>query len=139
MVSILKKKGLTVLELLVIVAAFVLILGVLLFLIDRGQGSGRDARRDRDIHAIRTALDLYRLEHEMYPYDGPNRPIIIGDPLEDFLSPKLISGGFMERVPHDPTQDGAFVYVYESLSAGAEYRLRWCYEKTNECKEQGPS
>lgn len=84
----------------------------------------RDSRRISDITAIRTALELYRVDHGTYPNVGwTNSSLASWDLLREELKP------YLPNLPRDPLNEaddvveatGAFNYTY--YSANGDYAL----------------
>ncbi len=60
-------KGFTLIELLVVIAIIGVLATIILSSLNKAQAKARDARRERDIHTIQTALENYYVDHGKYP------------------------------------------------------------------------
>jgi len=135
----LKNKGFTIIELLVVVAIIGILTAVVLFSLNSSQAKGRDAKRDRDVHEIRSALDLYVTDTGSYPTDGTPNEIII-DGAVDYVTVELTTGGQMRVVPTDPVQNESedLVYTYQPSANAKSFTLSYCYETKEICPEIKP-
>ncbi|MCA9391849.1 type II secretion system protein [candidate division WWE3 bacterium] len=99
-----KKKGFTMIELMVSMAVLAILVGVSITLLKPAvfYGKGRDARRKSDLEIVRSALYQYYLDNgRVYP-DNTN----VYDDLESLL------GEYTDVFPHDPLNSGSNVYTY---------------------------
>jgi len=123
----LKKRGFTIIELLVVVAIIGLLAVVIVTLLSNAKAKGRDAMRVSDIRILQQALEMYQNTYEAYPnYDGD----ITGN---DIVSSILKTQGIMTHIPLDPinnTADGVpYRYHYKSDDVGT-YLIEY-YLETN--------
>ena len=61
------KKGFTLIELLVVISIIGVLATIVISSLNDAQSRARDARRERDIKTIQTALELYHLDNGTYP------------------------------------------------------------------------
>ncbi|KKU02963.1 MAG: hypothetical protein UX93_C0005G0040 [Microgenomates group bacterium GW2011_GWC1_47_20] len=99
------KKGFTLVELLVVMAVVAVLAAMTLGRSVTGNlEKGRDGRRQTDLEAIRSALEIYRSDLGTYPVGTGS------------LSPTYIT-----TVPTDPKTNGG--YAYTQGGAGKTYNL----------------
>jgi len=60
-------KGFTIIEMLVVMAIITVLAGASLFAMQGSRESARDARRKADLETIRSGLELYRADCNIYP------------------------------------------------------------------------
>lgn len=102
------KKGFTLLELLVVIAIIGIVIGI-------GTGTyglivrqSRDAKRVSDLNMIRSALEAYRTQNNVYPSNK--------DPL---LTPPASGPSYLKSWPKDPTTGQLYTYTV----VGTDYAL----------------
>jgi len=106
------KKGVTLVEILVVVAIITL-LAVLVIAYFRNQiFKGNDARRKGDIHKIQIAVEEYEKDHDCYPL--PN--LVDCHPGTGLLP-------YTDKIPCDPTTNASYYYEYENSSCPKWYRI----------------
>ncbi len=104
-----KNKAFTLIELLVVVAIIGILVAAIVVAFVSARQKSRDARRKTDLKNIQVALQLYSDDHEgKYPTG------IYGSGAENGLT----SGGYMNSVPHDPSNPA---YAYGVSSDRKEY------------------
>ncbi len=143
-----KKSGFTLVELLVVIAiiAILSVIGITIF--SGIQESARDARRRGDLHAIQTALEIYRQKNGGYPSTGIVNNWVYSDSASNPWIPGL-DGNYMASVPVDPKNkpprsgsaaawDAGYTYAYyvDTLnstgnSVGVAFMLLAHLEKPN--------
>ncbi|MDP2650435.1 MAG: prepilin-type N-terminal cleavage/methylation domain-containing protein [bacterium] len=94
------ERGFTLIELLVVVAIIGMLSSVVLASLNSAREKSRDARRLADMRQLQTALELI--------YDSTS-PVEYPDALSS-----LESGGYIAKVPTDPSTGGA--YLYDNLT-----------------------
>lgn len=121
-------QGFTLIELLVVIAIIGLLASIVLASLTSARAKARDARRLSDMHAVKTALEVYADEHGgKYPitspwqwstqcagWSGPG-----GDDLKPALSPQYLS-----VMPTDPGMKASVnqdCYLY--ISNGTDYKF----------------
>lgn len=131
-----KKRGFSLIELILVIAIIGLLAAVITVSVSGAKIRGRDARRDRDIHEIRTALGLYAADNGRFPTADEPYPVVLSG--ADDISTALISGGHIPKIPTDPIGNDPLLYSYTAITNGGSYVLRYCYEATSECREISP-
>jgi len=133
MLSQRSKAGFTVIEMLLVVVAFLMFLSLVLIGVARQQAIRRDVTRTANAGQMRKALALYFAEYQTYPV---MKGCITGedDLAKELLSKKLIEAGARLSDPKYPN-DPIGCYYYES--GGADYSLRYVLE-TNQVEDLGP-
>lgn len=111
--------GFTFIEILVVTAILGVLVTIVVVSFVQTTQSGRDARRKKDLAAIQSALEFYRVEEGTYPPSctGSCSPTSLSD--SDWI-PGL-SPDYIDTLPLDPREDlgdGGFTYTY-TLTAGA--------------------
>lgn len=95
-----KQRGLTLIEILVVIAILLLLL-VALFKVFGGQiGRARDAQRKTDLKNIKLAFEDYYNDHQTYPPEE-----YLNDCHGDSLQP------YLKKVPCDPITGEPYVYI----------------------------
>lgn len=120
---VLKKlqKGLTLTEILIVIAiiSFLVILALIAF---RNQiFKGNDAKRKGDIHKIQVAVEEYEKDHNCYPL-----PQLLT------CSPGTGLQPYLDKIPCDPTTKASYYYDYDVSSCPQWYRLFANLENTSD-------
>jgi prepilin-type N-terminal cleavage/methylation domain-containing protein len=129
-----KKKGFTIVEMLIVLAIVALLVSFVMGLTDDSKKRSRDSRREEDIKEIQNALGLYVVDNHKYPVCG--RQVIKRDGT-DCLSQALITSNYISSSPTDPLGKdigdcgAADSHVYCYTSDGFGYTLEYALE-TNE-------
>lgn len=121
-----RRNGFTLIELLVVIAIIGILSSVVLSSLSTARNRAYDARRLSDLHALQTALEMYRGTHNAYPIHSGwgtacnnwGGPQAANDTIPG-LAPTYIA-----KVPTDPQMDAAAAtccYLY--YSDGNDYKL----------------
>lgn len=135
------ERGFTILELIIVIAIIGILAVLLIASLSEVRKKGRDARRDRDVHEIRTALNLYFAANGHYPTNGQPDPAMQIGTANDYLTDALEDGGHMTDVPTDPLQVAPdFLYQYRPSDGNRpnSWRLNWCTESPYDCRTLEP-
>ena len=122
----LNKKGLTLIELLIVIAIIGVLSTVLMVNFIGIRERARDARRKSDLRQIQQAIELYKADAGNYPAQN----ILDGNCGGALLSPDG-NTMYMSKVPGDPGSFGCYHYLNPGES-GAPYTLWACLENTND-------
>ena len=131
-----RRKGFSIIELIVVIAVIGILATIIIILVSSARTRGRDARRERDAHEIRTALGLYASDHDDYPTSNNPYPITITG--QDDISQALVSSKNISVMPTDPNGQPPNVYTYTAENNGNSYVFRYCYETTDKCRDIRP-
>ncbi|QQG47268.1 MAG: type II secretion system protein [Candidatus Woesebacteria bacterium] len=96
-----KNKGFTLIELLVAIAVMGILLSLSLFALNSARISARDTRRKSDIEVVRSGIELYRADCNVYP----SSPLpAAGSSLVGSNSPSNCpsSNVYISKMPGDP-------------------------------------
>ena len=107
-----KKNGFTLIELLIVMAIITILAGLSIFSMQGARVAGRDARRKGDLETIRSGIEMYKADCNVYPADGS---LTAGSTLTASC-PNAAT--YIQEVPGDPTGGS---YCYDS--AGVSYEL----------------
>lgn len=102
--------GFSLLELMVVVVILsILALVIVPRVIDRPD-QARVARANSDIAALKSAIELYRLDNFRYPTTEQGLAALVTRPSTDPAPSNYAANGYIERVPSDPW-GGAYQYL----------------------------
>jgi general secretion pathway protein G len=109
-------KGFTLIELLVVISIIGVLAAVSIFGLSGARESARDARRKSDLELIKSGLELYRADCNVYPssitFDGNWDLIGTGTPTSC-----AIANTYITDVPTDPIP-ASRSYRYETTTSG---------------------
>lgn len=119
-------------EYFVAICVIVILSAVSFIFLSGALASARDAQRIADVVAIRTALELYRSDHGVYPAGVANSGTAEWDAFAERMDP------YLPEVPHDPLNEtrgrveetGAYNYSYRAVRSGTpDYELTFRLER----------
>ncbi len=114
-----RKKGFTLLELLVVISIIAVLLAISASAFISSRVTARDAKRKTDIEQIRGALELFKADKGSYPNSANG-----GQDSGDAATALLVltqSPVYMAKLPPDP--GGLNNYYYQYISASGGYAL----------------
>ena len=117
------KTGFTLIELLVVISIIGILMAIYLFVLKGARESSRDARRKSDLEMIRSGLEIYKSDCDIYPATLGTSLVGSGSPTSCSIANTYISS-----VPLDPL-DPARVYTYTRLTTSI-YTLCASLEQT---------
>lgn len=115
-----KQAGFSLIELLVVISIFGLLSSVIIVSAKESRLRARDTQRVSNLRQMKTALELYYAEHDIYPtsmseYGATNFSIYpTWNDLQTEMAP------FMASLPHDPTEPTRYFYYFSGPQA------TWC-------------
>lgn len=110
--------GFTLIELLITVSIIAILTAISAFALNGSRESARDARRKTDLEQIKSALEIYKADCNMYPASLPG----VGSSLQanPTVANCAVSGSpintYMQKTPADPKSDGAYSYSRPTTS-----------------------
>ena len=129
-----KRKGFTLIELMVVVAIMGLLAALAVISLNNARQRARDARRISDIKQIQTALELYYLDNNEYP--DSSGEVIEGKCISDTngLASDCDGDVYMRLTPSNPQPRGDgdcpdthYVYVGDTDAGDTvSYHIEYC-------------
>lgn len=109
-------RGFTLIELLVTIGIIGILIGISVFGLQGARESSRDAKRKADLEQIRSGVELYRADCNVYPAS-------LTSPLKGTGSPPACNTNnvYIQAIPIDPVASRA--YLYAQVGAGSRYEL----------------
>ncbi|MBI5138877.1 MAG: hypothetical protein HZA95_03720 [Candidatus Vogelbacteria bacterium] len=127
MLERLDKNGVTVLELIVTVAALIVAIVIIPPMLRTFVSKTHDIRRTSNVKELQSALQMYYLYNGIYPIVYPAQKIDGKDLLSKTLKQSFLVLG--TRLPVDPMSP-TFDYIYESSRDGKNFTITYCLELT---------
>lgn len=118
-----KKKGFTMIELLVSLAIIAMLFTTVVVLFNELKEKSRDTRRISDVREINKALALYANTNGKFPISFL-QIVITG---EDIISETLETAGVITEMPSDPIHP-VNTYTYQTDSEGNTFIISFCLE-----------
>lgn len=122
-----KKKGFTVLELLVSVAIIAMLAAITMAVIATTREKSRDAKRMSALHQLQNALNIYYTQAGRFPIANP----AVALSGTDAVSTELVNQDAIKAAPVDPAYP-VYSYQYQSVN-GTTFTISFCLE-TNTIK-----
>lgn len=97
-------KGFTLIELIIVMVTIAILSGLSLFALQGARRQGRDARRRSDLESVRSALELYKADCNLYPASLP----AVGSALSATCTGS--SNTYIQSIPGDPTSSANYYY-----------------------------
>lgn len=121
------RRGFTLIELLVVIAIIGLLSSVVLGSLNAARAKARDAKRDADLYAVKSALAAYFIDNGEYPED-----LGTGYRLSDVAN--LLVPRYLSAIPLDPSTGLSYHYgsgLGTSPTPQTRYTLLVDYEREN--------
>jgi general secretion pathway protein G len=112
-----KNKGFTLIELLIVIAIIGMLSTISLFALNQARTQARNGTRKADLESIRSALELYKADCDVYPSGSGGAVSVLGDPFTGAVG-SCNSNTYLQDTPADPVSGS---YYYSSL--GSTYVL----------------
>lgn len=121
------KKGFSLLELLVVIGIIAILGGISAPRFIQAQAKSRDARRQADLEAVRSALELYRSDNATIGYPNPSGGSA-GSRYDNLCTGSSCGSGellynYLEAMPQDPRENATYFYMYTRVGSGRSYTL----------------
>lgn len=113
-------RGFTLIEILVVVTIIGILAALVVPQLISYPDEARTTRARQDIQALRTALDLYRMDNFTYPSTEQGLRALLNKPGGRPEAPNWRSGGYIKELPKDPWGSD---YVYLSPGQTGEFDL----------------
>jgi prepilin-type N-terminal cleavage/methylation domain-containing protein len=107
-----KRKGFTLIEILIVVAIIAILASVVLVGLGPTQQAGRDARRISDLHEVQNGLEFYYNKYGIYPGTNAGAAGSPGATWVAFSTVLTSSGLGVQSVPSDPNSTKSYQYAY---------------------------
>lgn len=127
------KKGFTIIELLVVVAIIAILASVAVSSLTEHRAKTRDAKRMQDLLQIRTAIELYHLEHGHYPITSTwtsfNAPAYVNNGVVNPNASSIAAAlaPYLSGTIEDPVgatqSDAGYLYRSNSATSGRDFCL----------------
>lgn len=115
-----KRTGFTLIELLVVIAIIAILAAVAIIQFGSAQADARDARRQADVRAMQSAVELYYNENNTYPTtDGSGTTDTWTTVMEDLQS--YLASPIQDPLPGSNSNSSAIIYYCTPTSAKQHY------------------
>ena len=125
MIKLQPKSGLTLIELVVVMAILAVLSTVIGGNLLSSISKGRDSKRKQDLQSIAKALEIYYYDYKAYPTPPMD---IWGQQFVNDTDPSII---YMSKLPVDPSYPNS-TYCYESNGSGSYFRIYANLENAND-------
>ncbi len=103
-------KGFTLIELLVVISIIGVLIGLSIFGLQGAREASRDSKRKADLELIRSGIEIYKSDCNLYPLSLLTGTSLSGD---GSTSACAATNVYISQVPQDPTYPGRD-YLYSS-------------------------
>lgn len=94
------RKGFTLIELVVVISIIAILSTIALFGFSKAQASARDASRQELLNGLRSALERYYSDNQVYPAGDGSSTTTNFEKMVD----TLVTAGYLDRYPTDPSK-----------------------------------
>lgn len=131
------QKGFTLVELLVVITIIGILATLLIANFSSSRARARDARRKADLQSLKTALQLYYNDRQVFPGDSGSEINGCGanGDLPCSWGSSFSGNGeeYIRQIPTDPLNiPGTYVYVYEQTDGGNGFRITGRLENSSD-------
>lgn len=126
-----RQQGFSLVELLVVIAIFGLLVSMVLASVTQARARARDARRERDIKSLQTALTAYASNSGTYPLwsSTPTEFQHLACASTTEIFSQLASDRALDAPICDPLNNATYRYEYRTADAsGGSYAIRYSLE-----------
>ncbi|MCQ8185057.1 type II secretion system major pseudopilin GspG [Parvularcula maris] len=106
-----KQKGLTLVELMVVIVIIGLISGIVVFNVLPAADKARVSTARTDIKRIETALTQYKLDNQNFPTQSQGLEALVSAPRDLRRPERYQTGGYIQSLPEDPWGN-PYVYLF---------------------------
>ena len=117
------KKGFTLIELLVVIAIIGILSSIVMVSLNSARAKARDAKRQGDLNALQTALQLYADSQDTFKYPSDGSGSFCSVATGGSCLNELVTGGYIKSLPQDPLNTGSSTYTYYNAGDDATYCL----------------
>ena len=107
--SLRNKTGFTLIELMIVIVIIGMLSGISIFALQGARQQGRDARRKADLEAIRSAVELFKADCNVYPSSLPGSGSSLTGSAVLGCSPAN-TNVYIQSVPGEPS-GGNYIYA----------------------------
>ncbi len=111
-------KGFTLIEIMVVVVILGILASLIVPKIMSRPEQARIVKAKNDVHAIETALELYKLDNGFYPSTDQGLQALVMQPTSNPVPTSWKSGGYLREIPMDP-----WGRAYQYLNPGAHSEI----------------
>lgn len=115
-------RGFTIVELLIVIVVIAILASISVVAYNGIQQRSRDSIRKSDINALAKALELHFVDRGSYTQPENRGTDYSTDGSGDWATDSdlrdLVTGGYVQKLPIDPTNNASYYYSYEPWNAG---------------------
>jgi general secretion pathway protein G len=97
-----RQKGYTLIEIMVVVVILGILASLIIPRIVSRPEEARLVKAKQDVHAIESALELYKLDNGFYPSNDQDLEALVHEPTGDPQPLHWHEGGYLKKIPIDP-------------------------------------